>query len=474
MRAARGTRTGVFYSSVFGVAALLAVGAQAAEQCTGAMAEVQHADKIASGKREAHFNLLKIVFADAQAGAKRVEFLTHLKALNDFSATLDGIDKEANPSASPKELKIDKLVTKINSAIDAASDLENARRMKNNSAADSTITEKDQAYVKALDELYVLCLSIVTPIGGEDFYKEAEAYVETQKVKYKAFASRYETLQGSETAAPRASGTGALKGLDTLREFLAKPVGLFVATMAREPRERLSCEAWLAKATDKDTRPTETAQMLICAQLKLEDAKKNLKAINPPCEPAAAAPSPQAGVGIRIDSVVYGQLVPILGSGAGTGIPMGKGITGIVGYDGVYGKYQSCDATNYFREQCEMVAYIEQFCVKAGKLGKGSDCKNGTDVIVQTTMEFLPREQLKQICRVEIDPRKMCGSYVPAEFSPARTATIRYRCSEDPQGAKVWQVYPLKRDKEVAYLYCPDEDRPSEYQEAPTGPIPVQ
>jgi len=176
------------------------------------------------------------------------------------------------------------------------------------------------------------------------------------------------------------------------------------------------------------------------------------------------------GIGVKIDSAIYGKL-----SGDKTKARMQAGT-------GIYLRNKYCDATNYFRLKCEFVEHKTTFCIKkaTGELVSGDQCTDDDKVTDSVTIsEFWQRggNTLSQICRVEIDPRKMCGGYVPAE-TEERIATIRYRCSEQSNAtgpeAKVWQVSPLKRDKEVAYLICPNENRPKEYIEVSKEPIPTE
>ena len=168
------------------------------------------------------------------------------------------------------------------------------------------------------------------------------------------------------------------------------------------------------------------------------------------------------GIGVKIDSAIYGKL-----SGHKTKASMQAGT-------GIYLRNKYCDATNYFRLKCEFVEHKTTVCIdKTTGLLSGAPCKDDADS--ELISEFWQRggNALSQICRVEIDPRKMCGGYVPAE-TEERIATIRYRCSEKSDGATVWQVSPLKRDKEVAYLICPNENRPKEYIEVSKEPIPTE
>src|SRR5262245_13475279 len=172
------------------------------------------------------------------------------------------------------------------------------------------------------------------------------------------------------------------------------------------------------------------------------------------------------GIGVKIDSAIYGKL-----SGHKTKASMQAGT-------GIYLRNKYCDATNYFRLKREFVEHKTTVCIdNTTGLLSGAPCKDDADS--ELISEFWQRggNALSQICRVEIDPRKMCGGYVPAE-TEERIATIRYRCSEQSNAtgpeAKVWQVSPLKRDKEVAYLICPSGNRPKEYIEASKEPIPTE
>src|SRR5262245_14495907 len=147
--------------------------------------------------------------------------------------------------------------------------------------------------------------------------------------------------------------------------------------------------------------------------------------------------TPKAEIGVRIDSAIYGKL-----SGDKTKARMQAGT-------GIYLKNKYCDATNYFRIQCEYIERKIDFCKDkaTGLLLAGEPCTKTPDkvTLLEPIFDFWHRrgEALSQVCRVEIDPRKMCGGYVPAE-TEERIATIRYRCSDMSDGpeAKVWQVSP--------------------------------
>ncbi len=465
---------------------LTALNAHAAEQCVQnacdqADAEVKAAIQFTERMRTVHFNKLQSIVAESLA-TDRVKFLEHLKALSDFSTVLDAIDAAAN---EPKDLQVDRLAKAVNDMLTKKTDLETIRRTKGQD--ESAVAGKVVAYRAALDVFYTESIKIFNPVNGLDLYGEAESHVEGQKNKNAAtqsLALRYEALQSFTQEWSRGvKGTIVLKGLDNFANFLTKPIGKLVAAIGKETSKPLDCAEWLKDRKEASlTLLSETAQALVCEQVALEQAQAKQAAVCPPCQAKEEPkPQPQAAAGVRVVSAIYGRLSrdPITAVKKRT-LKNGKEVkkTVILGYKTYYRKSESCDATNYFREKCGFLIQNVKYCVVTAtrKLAWGDACKDGTAGIemVDNISEFFAREsgQVPFVCRVEIDPRRICGSYVPAEYSD-RLATIRYKCSDDAK-APIWQVAPLKRDKEMAYLICPNGNQPAEYAQAPAGPIPVE
>ncbi|MDX2288450.1 MAG: hypothetical protein NW217_06475, partial [Hyphomicrobiaceae bacterium] len=116
--------------------------------------------------------------------------------------------------------------------------------------------------------------------------------------------------------------------------------------------------------------------------------------------------------------------------------------------EAIYGDGRSCNATDYFRMQCEFAIYQVKICKKEGT-GPQFEleiCANQSATNHVTTKTVYMRFE-QELCDVPVDWKTMCGGYNPAP-TVDRGVRVQWSCGTTPQKEII------RNDKERVVLNC--------------------